>query len=375
MVNSLIKLMKTYSFVIRRNKSADILLLDDDFAKLRLENFSATKINLREINLYYFIPQLLKSFLKRSGKSQLKKSYLIKLFGSFNSKIAIGHNVTGWVFIYKECFPENVAINYQFGRVTENDLCEFFFYEKGKFLQCDYFFVYNEAQANVFSKIIKSKYIISGYLKNNEIILKSKAKKFDILLISEYDDSVLKSSYYSVCYEFVVTLLGDYCRLNNKSLCIALRSQRPDKVNKISREGEIRYFRQFADFVTHDKCDSYELAAASNLSVLISSNLGNELLSRKMKVLFLPIHALLVERWEINREFMDGVEGPFWYKGFDKEIIRNKIKNLLEMSDNVWYQTLSLFGEPVKFDQGNTILKNLLEDILDTKKKQNDELH
>ena len=57
-----------------------------------------------------------------------------------------------------------------------------------KNLVCDYFFVYDKDSQKILN-FIKTKFIVSGSVRNNEILRKKrKHKKYDVMFISEYRD-------------------------------------------------------------------------------------------------------------------------------------------------------------------------------------------
>ena len=83
------------------------------------------------------------------------------------------------------------------------------------------------------------------------------------------------------------------------------------------------------------------------------------MISRGKKVLFLNIHYFVLPWY-----FLPNKSGPFWYQGQDKEIIKEKINYLLNLSDENWKKTLEENKFIMKFDPENKILKNKIKYLL-----------
>ena len=183
-----------------------------------------------------------------------------------------------------------------------------------------------------------------------------------------------KSGYESFVYEnhahamkytdtleiFILKILNEYCKKNKKSLCVALASNRKEKKNKMSQEDELKFFNQYLDNFKTELNNSYEIAEKSNLTICLSSNLGPELLSRGKKVLFLNANTLISD-WH----FLKKEEGPFWYKGKNKDKIFKKIKFLLSCGSDKWSKIIQK-NKSIKmpFDPNNLQLKKLINNLI-----------
>ena len=52
--------------------------------------------------------------------------------------------------------------------------------------QVDYIFAIDEIHKNILKKNVKSEFVLSGMIKNNEIFLEKEKKIYDVIYISEY---------------------------------------------------------------------------------------------------------------------------------------------------------------------------------------------
>ena len=143
-------------------------------------------------------------------------------------------------------------------------------------------------------------------------------------------------------------------------MCVALASNRKEKKNKINKEDELKFYNQYLDRFNTEANNSFEIAEKSNLSICLSSNLGPELLSRGKKVLFLNANTLISDWYFLKKE-----EGPFWYKGKNKEKIFKKIQFLLSCSSDKWNKIIKK-NKNIKmyFDPNNNKLKKIINRLI-----------
>jgi len=169
-------------------------------------------------------------------------------------------------------------------------------------------------------------------------------------------------------YEFTIRALGEYCKNSKKTLCIAFSSLRPDKAGKISYQAELSYYKNLIDFIVVNDKNSTELASVSKMCVAVSSNLGIELLSRNIKVFYIIRSGPSI--YEYNPYFFKSFEGIFWYRGTDKEIIKRKLDFLFNLSSSEWEVYLKELKIQIPFDPGNTMLNQLVDDIMQNSKDE-----
>ena len=372
-------LKKNISFKNFRNSNFDVVLFDRNYARLDLKGLNTLVYNENNIYLLYLLKSLI-AYLKPKNKFSLKENYFKSLYSDFNAKVAIGHDIELRIFDFKKLSSKTKVIVYQHGFYWPMHQARSS--QRFKNLKSDFFLIFDKWHKKIFEGV-KTKFIINGSVKNNEIKIKnkkSKKKKYDIMYISQfrYLDKICltekKSGYESFIYEnhahamkytdtleiFILKILNEYCKKNNKSLCVALASNRKEKKNKMSQEDEIKFYNQYLDNFKTESNNSYEIAEKSNLSICLSSNLGPELLSRGKKVLFLNANTLISD-WH----FLKKEEGPFWYKGKNKDKIFKKIKFLLSCGSDKWSKIIQK-NKSIKmpFDPNNLKLKKLINNLI-----------
>ena len=359
--------------IFKKNKSVDILLLDENYSKLSFSNKSQFILKFDEINIYYILKVLFKYF----SFSNLKKKNWKLFYEELNPKVAIGHDINLKIFEFKEMFPEKKTICYQFGHYWEIHIERS--QESFKDKKSDYFLTFTDwEQKNIYNKV-ETQFLTTGSIKNNNYLPNQKKKIYDIMFISEFRDlnpitiNKIKKGYHShtfvnqsrnmtfgdVCNIYILQILNKLEKSLNKKICIALSSNRNDKNGKISQSKEKIFFSEYLKNYYTENLNSNELAEKSNLIICIGSNLGPELLAQGKKVLFLNLNSLTND-WHYFRSF----DGPFWYKGKDKDIIEDKIDKLLNLNDIEWKKILEKNSESImKYDKHNSILRNLVEEL------------
>ena len=372
-------LKKNLSFKNFKNSNFDVILFDRNYARLDLKGLNTLVYKENNIYLLYLLKSLI-AYLKPKNKLSLKENYFKSLYSDFNAKVAVGHDIELRIFDFKKLSSKTKVIVYQHGFYWPIHQARSA--QRFKNLKSDFFLIFDKWHKKIFEGV-KTKFIINGSVKNNEIKIKnkkSKKKKYDIMYISQfrYLDKICltekKSGYESFIYEnhahamkytdtleiFILKILNEYCKKNNKSLCVALASNRKEKRNKMSQEDELKFYSQYLDNFKTESNNSYEIAEKSNLTICLSSNLGPELLSRGKKVLFLNANTLISD-WH----FLKKEEGPFWYKGKNKDKIFKKIKFLLSCGSDKWSKIIQK-NKSIKmpFDPNNLKLKKLINNLI-----------
>ena len=145
-------------------------------------------------------------------------------------------------------------------------------------------------------------------------------------------------------------------------LAIALSSNRTDKRHKLSKFEETSIYNNIANYVYYDNSNSYDLASFAKVTVVLYSNIGRELLSRNFKVIYFPIYNLLKNHSLPN--FLNNNNKLLWYSGIDKNIIYEKITDILNIDTQDYNTYLNQNFENMKYDKGNNIFYNLINEIL-----------
>ena len=370
---TLVKRFFAKKWIFKIKQKVDVLIMDDGFANLSLNKICKYKQLGRELYIFPLIFSLFDLFFSKEKKNLilLKKLYLKHRIKLFDPKIAIGHEINNSIFYFKKFFPEKLSIVYQFGNYFE--IHKAYAQERFEGAVMDYFLVWDEWHKNFFNFVNTKNYIVSGSVKNNEIKDEPAEKVYDIMFISSFRTPV--KSYagtnlnighmrsVDVANSYVARILSDYCEKKKKKITLALVSNRKDKKEQIgknfTRKDELDFYKRDIKNFSVEDTDSIKLAKKSNLTICVYSTLGPELLSRGDKVLFLDIYHFISDL-----PFLPSKDGPFWYKGQDPNIIKNKIDFMLNLSNSEWHQLLQQSNVAMKFDQNNEILKKLVSEKL-----------
>ena len=348
-------------FCFKKNEHKDVIFLDDNYANIKLDGISFFKINFSEINIYYIIKTLFHFFSFNEKKINFKDLYYKNLFNSFTPKLAVGHDLNERSFYCNKICPKILTLTYQLGIIWEHEIEEF--KERYKNYRCDYYYVYDSMYKDIFSQIIKSEFVISGSIKNNEIKLLNKKNNHDITYISEFRGTSESERKSLECQSYVLKLLDQYCERKKINFHVALNSKRLDKKFKIDFNEEIKFVKKFSKNCVIKNLSSYELAAQSKITVCMNSNLGYELFSRKKRVLFLNLNKTLTGD---NRQCLydSEINSDFMITTNDKSFILKKLEKIMMMSDVEWMRIFNNSSLKIPFDEGNTLLKNNIKNIL-----------
>ena len=194
-------------------------------------------------------------------------------------------------------------------------------------------------------------------------------KKYDIMFVSQYREPTpsywgtnnnigyMKTTLASISY--LMKILNSYSSERNKKICIAMCAYREDKSTKLNDEIDF-YSRDIKNFY-HENTSSYDLAEKSEMVITIHSTLGSELLSRNKKILFIYLlHFFGIA----HAPFTNIMEDFFYYKGQDPVVIKEKIDQILQIKSDEWIKKLNESSFKMKFDQNNSILKQLVKDLI-----------
>lgn len=369
--------------IFKKTQHFDVLMLDNIKDKIILENVSQYFLNKNEINIFYFFHTIC-LFIIHLGKFTLRECYLIAMFNAIKPKIILDHSHNGSGFKLKKIFPKVILIIYQLGHFFSNSYDEIKIRYQDKI--CDYFLVFNYSVPKILKKM-KTKFVITGSIRNNKRSKKKTKKKYDVMFISEFrkidpltdNTSVFKDNFKrlhfdyneastkrfsNICSAYALKAINEYQKTKkNTKISIALSSNRIEKKNKISSSDEKLFYNAFISRYSSEKIDSESLAEKSKIIICLTSNLGLELLSKGHKVLFFNFHSFAYN-WSFGANTS---QGPFWYKGQEKKIFFKIIKNLLRMSDKRWHGVLKKYQNLMYYDHKNSILNKIIFKELNNK--------
>tara|TARA_B100001057_G_scaffold491098_1_gene580649 strand:- start:818 stop:1909 length:1092 start_codon:yes stop_codon:yes gene_type:complete len=355
----------------------DVLIIDDSYSKIKFEK-PISSITIKK-NEFFLIP-LVKGIIDcvfsfNFSRKNLSRMYFKNLVNFFSPKIVLGHEMNSRIFLLKEDFPDLITIVYQLNNYYDyyKDIVPEIINERilKKNFECDYLILKNDISKK-YLNFIKSKKIVLGSVKNNEIITKNNSKKkYDIMFISTFRRSVSqhKGLNYIAAMDsndasnsFICDILGEFAKKNKLKIAVALSSLRKEKKGKINIIDELNFFKSnIKKFFYEKNLNSYQLAEKAKIIVNVGSSLGVDLFSRGHKVLFFqPIDFMPADIIEpINKQKKTG---EYWYRGCDKEIINKKIKNLLKIKSDSWKKIKN--DKLQIYDPNNITLKKIIHNIL-----------
>jgi surface carbohydrate biosynthesis protein len=351
-----------YKFTFKKIKKTDILLVDKNYAGLKFENIKCEIFNYNKLYIKVLIQSLYLFLFKNKSKEKLKDIYLGLFLKIVNAKIIIGSHAEDLIYRAKNYSPKSKILVYLHTRLMNWEI-----HDLQKVLekyQVDYVFAIDEIHKKILQKNVKSEFILSGQIKNNEIFIKNKKKIYDIVYVSEFRNvNYPEKKLHFKFIKYIARVLNEYS-LNNpeKKMVIAPNCNRRDK--KISREEETYFFQKLCPNIKlSDQNDSYEICNSSKLLVCLNSNLGADFLSRGHKVLFLPFMHLYGDKYTnvylpIDREIF------FVNRKFNKKIIFDKINYLFNLDELIWKKELNKSKARIFLDKNNTILKKKIEEII-----------
>ena len=336
-------------------------MLDNGYSNLKIKGLNFYTYN-NDINIYYLIKALINIKLNIFNISLLRVRYFEEIIKSLSPKVAIGHDLDKKIFLIKKYFPKIKTIAYQFGYNFSGKLDKKV-YERillNKLL--DYYCVFDKRHRKIIKKFVKSNFIITGSVKNNEIPVQNKKKKYDILFISQYRKINKINLDITKLIDFTSSILDKFCKKYNLKLCIALSNNRKDKnpklmIKKINDEIDF-YKKKITSFYYEKNLNSFELADRSNLIVNINSKLGFKLLSKKKKIIFFDISKYF--KWDFSRKR----NISFTTTDKKNKIIFNKIIKIIKMKDKKWESFLKNNNYHMVYNKNNTILKKTIKNII-----------
>lgn len=358
-------------FFFKLNTKSDLIIFGNHNIHLNFKNINIFYFNKNNIYLDIFFKALLES-LKSMNLRMLKKYYFIKLINQLDCKIAIGDDMSGYIFKFKNLFPTKIAIGYQFGYIYKSYL--FFFKNLFRNNCLDYFFCLNENQKNLIKQKIpsfKTKFLIGGYLHSNQIKINKKKKKYDVMYVSEfrninekftgkYADKLRKREIVRRKIQIkMVKKLSKFSKINKLKIVIALVSNRPDKkyFSNYKKNLEINFFNNInPKFILVNKL-SYNLAAECKMVISSLSNLGHELFSRGYKVIFYDNENKNLD----NNSFSKG-NFNFMHNLNDKETLK-KLTYFFKLNNRDWEKKIEKTSK-IYFNNDNLRLIRLIKNNL-----------
>lgn len=341
-------------------KKSEIIFLDDRLANLKLKNLDYLYVDNKKINLFILCKAFLELIFDKHNLN-LRQLYKKNLYEYISPKIAISHHINKRGFECKNLCPKIKVIIYQFSYFHEHRSTSSI---RDKDWNFDYFLSWCNKDKIYFSKKNKNKILATGSIQNNLTIgpKNNQNKKYKLMLISEYDPGNVKKNNYLInnLKEFY-KIIDQFCIKFKITLMVALRSKRHDK--KFDIEEEKKYFNEVmkCDKIFDDNYkNSYLTANNSEMVACYHSTLGFELLSKKIKVFFIPLH----ERKFKKTFYLEKKDNFHIHRKVEKNKIFRKMYSLLYCSQKNWQRKINKKNYLIKYDFRNKMLNNLIKQIL-----------
>jgi surface carbohydrate biosynthesis protein len=359
-------------FIFLPYPKVDLIVLDTNNKKFNFDFLKYKVLYINEVNLYHLSFAFTKYLTGGFLKYRLSDLYFIEIVNQMKPKIGFGCDLDHRIYKFLRFFPKKKSILYQLGfynfkfmNIMKENILSFY---KSKKVKCDYFFICHSKFKKYFY-YFNTKFVINGSLRSNEIKKNKKKNKYDILFISGFRKSV-KSYYGTNLYylamtvkdaasSFILKILNNLQKRYNLKICIALSSNREDKSVKVSSFHENDFFKRDIKNYYTEKTGAYDLAEKSNLIVVSHSTLGQELLSRGHKVLFIN-----PDFFFFNQDILNNLKKLIFITSSNEKIISSRILKLLNMSKKKWEKLNIKKSFEVPFDQGNNNLKSLIKKII-----------
>ena len=357
------------------NNLYDVLILDNGYSKINLDNICRYKTITNELYFFCFIKTCLISLINLDFNSyKFNNIYLNELIKKFKTKILIGNDFNSKLYGFKNNKSiKTIVYQHSDHEISNNKILKKLLINKNHIGEvfCDYYLLKHKLYKQTL-KFINSNFIEVGSVKNNEKkTIKQNNDTYDIMLISQFRKNPYKLfNHFSpkMMYNsdsamwYVSRTIAKYSKLNNKKFCIATTFSREDKKQYNYKEAELEFFTAACgDFYT-ETLDSYNLSKKSKLIITTYSSLGLELLARGQKVLFLDPFYFLGGNY--IHLFSNSNVGPHWYGGNDEKVIFEKINYLSNLNDSEWKKIIDVSPFKIKHDKNNEILKNIIQENL-----------
>lgn len=320
----------------------NILFLENNYANLKIKKQIKVKyIDRNAIYIYFLINSFL-TYLKFFFKYSFKAVYLHHYCKFFKINLVIGDQFNLILLDLKKIDNRIKTILY-FRYLMRKDQIDNYKLSLANKNKVDYIFVQNLFMKNSFLNIFEGEFVISGFIKNNEIKIKKSNISYDLMVISEF------RKFEDEKFNYIkknLKLLSNYCKKNKLKVCIALTSLREDKKKYNYYNAEKNYFQDLGFKVKNYKLESYSLAASSNVIYSMYSNLGYELLSRSFKVLFVS---------KKKEKFMEKYN--FYANNMEDGSL--KLKKLISLSKKNFLKKIKKNNNFI-FDKKNNLLKKII---------------
>ncbi len=374
-------------FSWRKPKPAEILILDADGFELIRElcgKWSTQILDRQRLNIPVLLVMLMRG---RRSMREYQNAYIRRT----NPRIIITLIDNDMYFLtIKNQFPAIITIAIQNGvRANYASRAEQGFFsllKKAETPSCDYYCVFSAPVGEQLSRLINTTPVITGSLKNNNFRSKSeKSQLFSIAFISQHPPRCIPNSSEGIYFDtsfvpdrgfyqadlLVANYLARFTSERNlKFIVCGKRNQSFNLEFEIFSEaiGDHQW-----SFVPRDSdYSTYETLDAADLVVSIDSTLGYEFFARGKKTAFFSVRGTLISNLlgtEVDElKFGWPLElasaGQFWTNTPSESEYVRVLDYLMTVTDDDWTHEIDKYTNNLMvFDQGNTVLQGLLQNL------------
>lgn len=297
-------------------------------------------INPRIINKKNLVLSVFKSLFELDvSKKNIKKNYFKILISQIKPQVILSTNIEVLPDYIQTIFPNLIYIKVQNNYFHDHNIPEYYSLIHSK--KFDFYFVYDFFYKKIFSKKIKSNFIISGPLNSYFInINKKKFFKYDIMYISEYRQNE-KNIFYLDFQKSVITQLSEFCKKNKLKLLIACNASRTDKNLNICEE--LQFYKSNNVVASYTNKSSYKYIPNVKILFCLKSNLGIEALFAGKPVIFINHYDDYLKKLIICPYIKKNSNFSINYT--NNQIKFNKLKGLINLENR---QLINLFQKSLK---------------------------
>ena len=355
---------KYFKFNIKYPKQEKILVYGNNFLQffLKKEKFKFTTISDEIFSILILLKIFFKNPLILCDLKSFKLKYFYESIKIINPKLIITYQDND-IFFYKlkNEFKSKKFIAIQNGyRFKKDDLFDDLI--KKKNLSCDYIFCFGDAVAKEYKKIIKTKTISHGSLKNN-LVKVNKKKNNSLIFISSYGLGNTNSEHR------IIPILSEYCEKRKLKLEILLRTTRLEELNfflsfkQILKKNIIEKKIKPKYFYT-----SYNIVDKAKINISLNGTLGYESLARGNKTFFintkdrdLNCRSFLSFAWPLKFK----KKGVIWENTINKKNIFKKLDYILQLNNKKWTKLYKKYIKNVlRYDYKNKLLVKTINKFL-----------
>ncbi|MHB1089898.1 MAG: LA_1612 family putative O-antigen biosynthesis protein [Ilumatobacteraceae bacterium] len=384
---NVIKRLVAFRFTWRIPKSSAILILDAAGADLIRDlcgKWSTQILDREELNIPVLLAMLMRG--KRS-MHEYQNSYIRRC----TPRIVITLIDNDMYFMtIKKSFPSITTIAIQNGvRANYSLRAQHGFFSLLKEIDspsCDYYCVFNKHVGEQLTRFIETVPVVTGSIKNNEFLSKAKeSQPLSIAFISQYPPRCIPNSSEGLYFDnafvsdhdfyqadfLVAKFLARYCSDQNFKFIVCGKRDEDFKheyesFSKAIGDQDWTYVPRKSDY------SSYETLDAANIVVSIDSTVGYEFFARGKRTAFFSIRGSLISEHvgapvdELNFGWPLAMAslGPFWTNTPSESEFVRVLDYLTTVEDNEWTREIGKYTDALMvFDQGNTVLRGLLQHL------------